>query len=344
MARADADRDLIRRLAHDVLQRGPRPDEIRTLVGLPAERVARHLLGRLEAMQQWVEEELYHHLLIDRFRPRTEAIDSLPERLRRGAADVRTATAEILLSTGFSLRNPGNDTFVTVVLEQCLGLAVQDRRHRASLEAGKRLYDGQPARFLGEDGRSQADVVRIVVGHRDFARHLLDRHHRRLFGAGLDSLPPDEAETLVAGLHEAPATFFTILAAWLGSERYRERVALRRPRTDRQFVRSLYVDVFEREPSEDELRRVRNALQSMADAAPLRAVVVKLVLGSPGARLPRPGVEGPAAFVAGIFERYLGRAPSQDELAAFTAILAEPGTDPALLIRALLTSPEYGLH
>lgn len=332
----------VRRLSHDVLHRSPRGIEVRSLAGMPVDRVAEHCTQRLEAMQQWLEEELFYFLLIDAFRPRTAAIEALPERLRSGAADARAAIAEIVLSTSFSLRNPGNDTFVTVLLEQCLGIEVQSRENRKTLATGKRIYDGEPGRFLGRDARTQADLVRIVLEDELFARHLLDRHHRRLFGAGLDELPKGDAATVTARVHEAPAAFFDVLAEWLASERYVAGVAIKKPRTDRQFVRSLYMDVLEREPTYDEIRNVRNALQSMADATPLRAVMVKLVLGSREAKLPALGDDGPEAFVRDCFVRYLGRQPGQSELAGFVAALAEPGTDPSLVVRALLASPEYG--
>lgn len=346
MFRAESKADLafVRRVCHDTLQRGPRPREVRSLVGMPSDRVVRHLLERPEAYEQWVEEELYFHLLIDRFRPRTRAIEELPARLRNGDADVRRATAEILLSTSFSLRNPGNDTFVTVVLEQCLGMPVQDRRNVRTLEAGKELYDGKATRFLGREGRTQADVVRFAIEDERFARRLLDRHRRRLLGEGLDAMDRAEGDALVAEVHENPSRFFDVLARWMAGDAYRSAVATRRPRSDRQFVRALFVDVFDREPNYEELRNVRNALQSMADAAPLRAVLVKLALGSTEAVIPEPVPGQEAKFVRSCFERYLGRSPTQEEEARCRGVLAEPGTSPKTLVRALLSSPEYGFY
>ncbi len=346
MPRAEPKADLafVRRACHDTLQRGPRPREVRSLVGMPVDRVVRHLAERPEAFEQWVEEELYYHLLIDRFRPRTRAIEELPTRLRSGTADVRSATAEIMLSTSFSLRNPGNDTFVTVVLEQCLGMPVQDRRNVRTLEAGKDLYDGRPTKFLGRDGQTQADVVRFAIEDERFARRMLDRHRKRLLGQGLDRMTPRDADALVAEVHGDPSRFFDVLTRWMISDLYREAVATRRPRSDRQFVRALYIDVFDREPSYEELRNVRNALQSMADPAPLRAVLVKLALGSAEAQLPTPQEGQEDGFVRSCFVRYLGRSPTQDEEARCRAILAEPETTPRTLIRALLSAPEYGFY
>lgn len=332
----------VRRLCFDVLHRPPTPTELASLKGMDLARVARQIWRRREAMSEWLEEELWFHLLIDRFRPRTPAIEALPDRLAQGKASARDATAEILLSTGFSLRNPGNDTFVTVVLESCLGITVQERRAKAELEAGKLLYDGRSARFLGETGNSQADIVRIVLDQDAFRERLLDRHHQRLFRAPLASRGEAERGALLARLREDEQAFFAILAEWTQSPAYLAAVAVRRPRTHRELVRSLYFDVLERAPDYDELRNMRNALQSMADPAPLRAVFSKLLLDSKEAKLPAPTAADPAEFVRGCFLRYLGREPSQAETAEFTAVLAEPGANHALVVRALLTSVEYG--
>ncbi len=90
-----------------------------------------------------------------------------------------TAIVEIMMSTGFTLRNPGNDTFVTVVLEQGLGLRVQDRKNVPTLEAGKKIYDGYKVRLLRQKGNSQSDIIKIVSGQRDFTKFLLNRYHKR---------------------------------------------------------------------------------------------------------------------------------------------------------------------
>src|SRR5690606_11130230 len=128
---------------------------------------------------------------------------------------------------------------------------------------------------------------------------------------------------------------------WLGSERYVAACAVRKRRNDRQFVRSLYVDVLGRPPTYDEMRNMRNALQSMADSTPLRAVMAKLIVDSQEAVLPecRDGEE--AAFVATCCRRYLGREPRATELQDFLAVLQEPDTEPRHVVRALLCSAEY---
>jgi hypothetical protein len=342
-----ASRGWVRRLAFDVLQRSPSPRETATYLGAERGMVAARVLRTTEAMEVWLEEELFYFLLIDNFRPVTATIEQLPGLLRDGKLTAHRAIAEIILSTGFSLRNPGNDTFVTVVLEQCLGMNVQDRRNRAVLDAGKKLYDGQPGRFLNETGQSQADVVRIAIAHPDFTHKLLDRHHARLFGAPLPTARgrlSEPAAALVARLHADQSQFFTILAEWLTSEEYVAAVARRRPKNDRQFVRGLYMDLLGRTPSQDELRNMRNALQSMADPTPLRAVMAKLMLDSRDAALPQRSPGRDAELVRECFERYLGRQPTQTESTEFTAILGEPGTGVRHVVRALVGSAEYQYH
>jgi hypothetical protein len=327
---------LLQRLCYDVLQRGPSAGEQKAYVGAEVPAVVERLLGSREAMGAWFEEELYYFLLIDNFRPRGEGIDRIPLRLQRGELTARDAIAEILLSTGFSLRNPGNDTFVTVVLEQCLGYTVQDRRTRPALEAGKKLYDGNKARFLGSDGQSQADVVKIVLQHEDFARHLLARQHRRLLDKDLGKDAPEPAE-----VHQDPARFFPVLGRWLGSEAYAANAARKKPKSERQFLRGLYMDLLERVPDHDELRNLRNALQSMADPAPLKAVLAKLILDSGQAKLPGLGRGGEREFAAECFRRYLGRQATDAELDAFAGELGQGAARPDLVVRTLVGSVEY---
>jgi hypothetical protein len=333
---------LVRRISLDVLQRNPTGDEMAQWSARAPAEIVRTLLGTQEAMATWLEEELLYFLLLDNFRPTTPAVTSLPQRMHARKVDVRTATAEILLSTGFSLRNPGNDTFVTVVLEQCLGLEVQDSKHAPLLDAGKKVYDGYTTRFLSGVGKTQADVVKLALADRRCTRHLLDRHHRRLFAQPL----PPSAEATVDVVHEAPAAFFDVLAQWQCSERYLDPDRPRRDLSHHQFARSLYLDLLGRVPTYDELRMVRNALLAMADPAPLRAVLGKIILDSGKAKLPpAPSRATSAAFVRQAFLTYLRREPADAEVETFTRELeAGQNPNPALVVRALLGSREYASY
>ena len=334
-----ATRQTVRHLSLDLLLRTPTPAEVRMYVGAPRAQVARRMMSTLEAKKVWVEEELLFFLLLDNFRPETKAIQSLPRRMHENSASAHDAIAEIMISTGFSLRNPGNDTFVTVVLEQGLGMKVQDRKNKKTLEAGKKMYDGYKTRFLQSVGSSQSDIVKIVVEHKDFTRHLVNRYHVRLMRGPLPKGQKSKGE--IRRVHEDNRQFFPVLEGWLASDLYARQMAVKRPRSDNQFIRSLYFDLLGRAPEYQEFRNMRNALLSMADPAPLRSVMAKVILDSGQADLPKLSRGKEDLFVKEAFLRYLGRPPSQDELLKFATILRDPKVEARHVVRSLVTCPEY---
>jgi len=334
-----ADRALIRRLSLDILLRSPTPAEARTYRGYPVDKLARRMMGTLETMQVWLEEELLFFLLLDNFRPKTRAVKTIPKRLQRGLITPVDAIHEIMISTGFQLRNPGNDTFVTVVLEQGLGMRVQDRKNVRVLEAGKKLYDGYKTKFLGQYGKNQSDVVKIVLQQKLFIRHLLNRYHLKIMRGPLPQTAAGNAT--VDRVHQDHRQLFPVLCEWFSSEQYHAQLRTKRPRTNHQFVRSLYMDLLERQPDYQEFRNMRNALLSMADPSPLRAVMAKVILDSGRAKLPEMARGDEEDFIRGCFLRYLGRHPTQLEQTKFTNIVKDPDITGEVVVRALVTSPEY---
>lgn len=329
----------LQRLSYDVLQRSLSPREGRVYRDAEVAAVVERMLSLREAMAAWFEEELYYFLLLDGFRQKNDAMERVPSRLSKGEITAKDAIGEILLSTGFSQRNPGNDTFVTVVLEQCLGYTVQDPRRKPVLEAGKKMYDGKKVRWLGSEGQNQSDLLKIVLGHQDFAAHLLDRHHLRLLRAPLGKDAPE-----VARVQQDFAQFFVVISEWLQSDSYWDGAQQKQPKSDRQFVRGLYMDLLERTPEYEELRSMRNAMQSMADPAPLRAVMAKVLLDSKAVKLPDSAPDGEGEFVRACFLRYLAREPEQTELLVFQKALRDDGATPAHIARALVGSLEYQLY
>jgi hypothetical protein len=297
---------LLQHLAFDVLQRSLRPTEQRAYLDAELAVVVPRLLQNQEAMVAWFDEEVFYFLLLDNFRPTGATIEQVPTRLQKGEITARDAIGEILLSTGFTQRNPGNDTFVTVVLEQCLGYQVQDSKVKPVLAAGKQIYDGKKGRFLGVDGQNQADLIRIVLSHVDFARHLLDRHHQRLFGA-----PLQKDDLAIARVHGDWKQFFPVLAEWLQSDAYVALAQTKRPKTERQFLRGL---------------------------------LAKILLDSGKAKLPPCERGSEDVFVRDCFHRYLARQPNEAELAKFVAALQKDGANPGHIVRALVGCPEYQLY
>ena len=339
-AAADLDpKDLrfIRRVHFDLL--GRPPDELETLAAAAEgrDRLAARLVRAPGFAEEWYERELYYFLLIDNFRPSGGRFASLPVRLHRDELTFPEAVREIVASAPFSARNPGPDTFVTVVLEQLNGVRVQDAPK--VLEAGKRLYDGYDGTFLGRPGRSQSDVVRIATEDESFRRRFVSRLAAALF----DSAPPDaELSAAAKRIHDDPAAVPDIVRGFLLSGRYAAELSRPRRKSERQYVRALFLDVAGREPSYEELRDLRNAFLSLADSGPLRAVIARVVLDSETAIVPaKDAVADPERFVRASFVRFLGRRPTEAEIAAFVSGWADPALSPRTVWKALVGLPDY---
>ncbi len=290
-----------------------------------------------EFWHNWVEEQLYFFLLVDNFRPSADRVSSLPDELCAGGLGVRDALHRIALSTSFDRRNPGPDTFVTVVMEQLLGLQVQETPRE--LEIGKRVYDGATGQFLGRTGSSQADVVRIAVEDRRCLETLLSREHARI----LRQIPDrEELRCWAQELGRRPLAYPEILERWLLSAAYDRRLEVSSALPNRLFVRALFVDLVDRLPEEEEAQRMGNALDGLADARPLRAVLARLLLDSGTAHVPdRADIPDPAAWIAGLFERLLGRQVTEQELATFVEAFQDPACLPTTVVYAIVSHPEY---
>ena len=294
-------------------------------------------IGSPEFWRHWYEEQLYYFLLVDNFRPETDALKELPAKLAQGEFDVRTVLHRIALSSSFDLRNPGADTFVTVVLEQLVGLTVQ--KHEGVLAGGKGAYQGRSSTFLGSSAVSQSDVVRIAIESKDAMRHLATREFERLFRT------PPERRVLARWARELflePKAYAAIVRSWLLSEAFSERLASTAPKSNQLFVRSLFVDLIGRLPSDAEALPMRDALDGLSDSRPLRSVMVRLLVDSKDVRLPKKeDIEDRTLWLAGLFPRFYGRAANKQELEAFATAFNEPDCRPETVLYALLTAPEY---
>ena len=294
-------------------------------------------LGNEEFWKHWLSEQLYYFLLIDNFRPQAERVRALPQDLVARRVGVRDAIHRVCLSSSFDQRNPGSDTFVSVVMEQLLGVVVQDDKRE--LEIGKRVYDGHPGRFLGQQGNSQADVVRIAIEDARFLRRFLEREHQRLLRRAPGSR---ELRDRARELDRNPLDYLDLLRDWYQSEHYATRLTELAPQSNRMFVRSLHVDLFDRLPDEDESRRMRDALDGLSDPGPLRWVIARMMLDSGHAQLPARGaIADPTQWIGELFERFLGRAAEAGELAEFVSVYHDPACRPQTIVYALLTHPDY---
>ncbi len=333
------DPGVLRSVFSDLIGRPPLATEREEWSGRSLADLLGAWIGSEAFWRHWWEEQLYYLLLVDSFRPETDRILAVPGDLKSGRIHVRDALHRAALTPTFDLRNPGADTFVTVMMEQFCGLQVD--RERGELEAGKRAYDGNKVRFLGEAAANQSDLIRVCVEHQDAARHLLGREHERMLRA------PLERRDLVRQarkLLDDPYAFLDIIRGWLGGPGYAARLLARYPKSNRLFVRGLFVDLMGRLPEDVELESMRTALDGLADSRPLRSVLSRMLLDSGDANLPAKGsIEDATAWVRGQFERLLGRSPTQDELKAFVTAFHKPECEPRTILYALVSHPEYHL-
>jgi hypothetical protein len=321
----------------DLRARGPSPGELTLLLRYPRERMVDQMLRDDETWASWMEREFYYYLLIDRFRPVSDRIQALPGRLAMGKATVRDATREIVVSAEFNARNPGNDTFVTVVFEQLMGMVVQDNTRL--LKAGKKMYDGYSARLWKKLGRSQSDIVKIVLNHEDYAASFVGRQYRQIFGT---DMPKADLKAATTRFLEDPATYPAMVKEWLLSDAYLARTRIPRPKDDLVFIRTLFVDLQGREPTFDEFRNMRNAFQALSDPTPVRNVLAQLLLETGSPRTPaKAEIKSPRDWVRTQFLDLLGREPTENEADIFVATLGEYGCDTRTIVLALATSPDY---
>ena len=124
---AELDSGRLRAIFFDLFGRPPLRAERGRWLGRGAGELLDESLGSVAFWENWLEEQLYYFLLIDNFRPASEKVRAVPTDLAHGRIGVRDALHRIVISASFDRRNPGPDTFVTVVMEQLLGSTVQKR-------------------------------------------------------------------------------------------------------------------------------------------------------------------------------------------------------------------------
>lgn len=327
----------LRALFHDLYGRVPLRKERAAWIGKTLQEFLSAALVDEAVWRHWLDEQLYYFMLIDRFEPVGTGLDKLPALLSARRISPRDALHRIALSTSFELRNPGADTFVTVVMEQFCGIEVQ--RSTQELKLGKAAYDGGAATFMGSKAASQSDVIQIAVTHRRAARHLVVREFERLC-----HVPCSKKDSGSWGkrVWKKPLTMFELLEEWLSSPAYAARVERGAPLSNRAWIRSVYVDLGDVLAPNEDVEALRGALDSLGDPAPLRSLVVRMLLDAEGTKAPRgPAVGEPGPWVAATFDRLLGREPTEAELAEFVGVCSDGSDGPELVLYALLTSSEY---
>ncbi|MFT7464472.1 MAG: hypothetical protein ACI9EF_002828 [Pseudohongiellaceae bacterium] len=321
----------------DLLGRTPDLDELQLAAGSSPSMMLRLLCGTHGFWQHWYEEQLYYFLLLDNFRPHDPGPGQrLPDLLASGDLDVCSALRATVGSSAFHRANPGNDTFVSVVFEQLLGMTVQ--KQPALLEAGKRMYDGHGASLWGQSGKSQSDVVRIAAAQPAFIERFVEREYSRFIGRAPGR---KEAQRWSSELAHDPGLYADLVMGWLLSPAYGDRLQRLRRKSNRQFLQGLFVDLTGRPPDVETLERCRRALSAVADAGPLRSVIARVLLRADTLDLPSRDSLPVDDLVIHVFRRFLGRSPSPHEMDTFVTIFEQCECETDTLVRAVTTHWEY---
>ena len=181
--------------------------------------------------------------------------------------------------------------------------------------------------------------MRIAATHSDAARHFVAREYERF-----TRVPIDKRTRVRTGkrLHREPAAYIDILAEWIASDAYAQRVAEGAPLSNRIWVRTIFIDLGGALPSDKDTEALRSALDGLGDSAPLRSAIVRMLLSAEGTSPPRSGeVSDHEAWVVDTFARLLGRVPSADEKAVFVAAARGQSDGPEIVVYTLVTSEEY---
>ena len=331
------DHHMLRTVCLDLLGRPPLPLEREAWFDKDLRDFLKETTSGHEFWDHWLEEQLYFFLLIDNFRPENEGVQAVPQKMFEGRLNPREAVHRIVLSPSFEMRNPGADTFVTVVMEQLAGMRVQKKPR--DLEIGKALYDGKPGTFLEHHGNSQADVVKICVESKEFAREFIAREYARMLHR---DGPKKSLATWSRTFHKEPAGYRELVRAWFTSEEYMTRLKEQHPLSNRAFVNALHVDLLGRMPTQEEAEPMREALDGLGDSAPLRSILARLLLDSGRASIPsKAELTNRRVWTASLFPRFFGREATIVELDAVCGALDEPSCQPSTILYALLSHPEY---
>ena len=318
----------------DVLGRPPTPPEAIAAAGRAAPELGGVLLSTLEAGRAWTEDACVRLGLVGDFEPDGEAAGALPARLAAGDVSPAAAEAALLLDPAFLRAHATPEALADALETLVLGRALSPEERAATLAAA----GGRPARAFGTERLDSAEsVVRAAAGTEEARVAALRRAVLRFVGeAAARAVPSTRAgesfRSLALSLLASPEYSAAAIAGGAGGKRRGDAAA---------FARAAFADLLGRRPTPVELAAVVRALGVIPGSAP-RAAVVAVLLDSGEVALPLVvAIPDRDAWVTDRFLRLLGRRPAPEEARAHRAALEDPDGGPALVVRALLSSPEY---
>lgn len=332
-------RQFVKEFYLDLLQRGPSQAELLYAAGLDRRQLVEFLFDSYEYHDRWYRDQLYFMFLLREFDPRgVPWMAEIPAHLYEGEMNQLEALQALATSQFFHFRNLGPNNYTLAVFEHFLGRLPNEAENKDS----NFMFNGNPTELLSKPGNKQFDVASIVLHNGHAIRHYVKRMYTRYFEGEIDEAELASATQL---LMAEPEKVLDIQLQWVLSDRYFAHVPKLRPKSDIQYIRMLYVDLLNREPTQDEFDYVQNALQSFADPIPLRSVIAKILLDSKFVQIPAKPVEDAMPdWIRAQYLRFLSRGPGEAEMDATLTALRAEGVTCKTIWQGILSSQEYQFY
>ncbi len=325
----------LRRIYLDVLGRSPTPGEalaegrrsIKSLVG--------NVLLRAEMGRAWVEEVGIRFGLYDDFRPVSEEATDLALRIPAENLPPHVVESVLARDPSFLRRHPPGRPLAEAIGRLLLGRAPTVDE----IVAANRLAAGEAVTLegLGNVSDPRAWLVKVLDSEA-FLRASIQRRLARFLDSGDVTRRFGRA---LGAVREGNKAWREYLQSVLLDRAYLNRRTLR-PKGAVTFLRSLFIDLLERKPTDRELAALVRAIEAMDGETAAFAALVRIMIDSGEAPLPLlVDIEDAPRWIKDRFLRYLGRPPTVAELKAYGQVLLHPQGGPEVVVQALLTGPEY---
>jgi len=302
---------LARSVYGDLLGRPPTPPEALACAGRSAPDLATTLLKTLESGRAWLEDTAVALGLVGDAEPVSPAVQAIPFRWVSGELTPAAGEGALAADPSFLRAHPPGPALARAV---------------------ERLLLERPGTAAERESWATPAGLAQVLRSDAFAAAARRRFVARFLAEG--SAPPEGLSSTASTA--ALATALVESPAYVGATERRRRPG------DTAFVRAVFADLLGRRPTSVELLAAARAAAVVAGSEAGRALVIDVLLDSGEVMLPiLIDVKDPDAWLADRFLRFLGRPPGPAEAKAYRAALLDPDGGPQLVVRALLTTPEY---
>ena len=325
----------LRRLYLDVLGRSPTPAEAIAEERQGVRALVKNILLRAEMGRAWTEEVSIRFGLLGDTRPISDEATSLALRIPSKNLPPHLVERDLALDPSFLRAHPPGRPLADAVARLLLGREPTDEESLAAIA----LAEGKPVEMpgLGTVASPREWLVK-VLDSRAFRRAAMLRRLERFLDSGDARKHIGRALNAVDESHKSWRAY---LEGLLTDRAYLGRKKLR-PKGTATFLRTLFIDLLERKPTDREMTALVRAVEAMGGDTAAFAAVVRIMIDSGQAPIPLlVDIYDLPRWLKDRFLRYLGRPPTKTELKAYGQVAMDPDGGPELIIQALLTGAEY---